>query len=325
MKRRDLLLLGGTMTVARDLRAQQKTIPVIGFLAGTSDEPAASTVAAFHQGLSEAGYVVGRNVAIEHRWAEGHYDRLPALAVDLTGRKVDVIMASGTAPALAAKNATSTIPIVFVGGDPVEAGLVASLARPGANLTGISMIGRELDPKRLQLLSEVIPQHGMIALLINPRQKQSHLDPLVHDMQEAARTNGWRVSVLKASTEDEIDAALATLVRLHAAALVVTADWFFDIRREQLVDLAARQTIPAIYEWREFAEVGGLMSYGPSLTDTFRRAGVYVGRILAGAQPTDLPIEQPTRLELVVNLKTAKALGLTIPQSILARADELIE
>ena len=325
MKRRDLLLLGGTMTVARDLRAQQKTIPVIGFLAGTSDEPAASTVAAFHQGLSEAGYVVGRNVAIEHRWAEGHYDRLPALAVDLTGRKVDVIMASGTAPALAAKNATSTIPIVFVGGDPVEAGLVASLARPGANLTGISMIGRELDPKRLQLLSEVIPQHGMIALLINPRQKQSHLDPLVHDMQEAARTNGWRVSVLKASTEDEIDAALATLVRLHAAALVVTADWFFDSRREQLVDLAARQTIPAIYEWREFAEVGGLMSYGPSLTDTFRRAGVYVGRILAGAQPTDLPIEQPTRLELVVNLKTAKALGLTIPQSILARADELIE
>ena len=325
MKRRDLLLLGGTMTVARDLRAQQKTIPVIGFLAGTSDEPAASTVAAFHQGLSEAGYVVGRNVAIEHRWAEGHYDRLPALAVDLTGRKVDVIMASGTAPALAAKNATSTIPIVFVGGDPVEAGLVASLARPGANLTGISMIGRELDPKRLQLLSEVIPQHGMIALLINPRQKQSHLDPLVHDMQEAARTNGWRVSVLKASTEDEIDAALATLVPQHAAALVVTAGRLCDSRREQLVDLAARQTIPAIYEWREFAEVGGLMSYGPSLTDTFRRAGVYVGRILAGAQPTDLPIEQPTRLELVVNLKTAKALGLTIPQSILARADELIE
>ena len=326
MRRREwLFVVGGASFSARTLHAQQKMMPVIGFLAGTSAEPSTSTVAAFYRGLSESGYVVGRNVAIEYRWAEGHYDRLAAFAVDLAGRKVDAIMASGIAPALAAKNATSTIPIVFVGGDPIEAGLVASLARPDANLTGISFIERELDPKRLQLLSELIPQRGVIALLINPRQKQRHLELLVHDMKEAAVTNGWQLSVLKASTENEIDAALASLVRLQAAALVVSADWFFDGQREQLVALAARQAIPAIYEWREFTDVGGLMSYGPSLTDTFRQAGVYAGRVLAGAKPADLPIQQPTRFELVVNLKTAKALGLTIPPSILGRANEVIE
>jgi putative ABC transport system substrate-binding protein len=326
MRRRQfVLVLGGAPFSARTLHAQQKATPVIGFLAGTSAGPSTLTVAAFHRGLNEAGYVVGRNVAIEYQWAEGHYDRLPAFAVDLASRKVDVIMASGMAPALAAKNATSTIPIVFVGGDPIEAGLVASLARPDANLTGISFIERELDPKRLQLLSELIPQRGVIALLINPRQKQRHLELLVRDMQEAALTNGWRLSVLKASTEHEIDAALASLVRLQAAALVVSADWFFDGQREQFVTLAARHAIPAIYEWREFTDVGGLMSYGPSLADTFRQAGVYAGRVLAGANPADLPIQQPTRLELVVNLKTAKSLGLTIPPSILGRADEVIE
>jgi putative ABC transport system substrate-binding protein len=326
MRRRQFVfVLGVASFSARALHAQQRAMPVIGFLAGTSAGPSTSTVAAFDRGLSEAGYVVGRNVAIEYWWAEGHYDRLPAIAVDLAGRKVDVIMASGTASALAAKNATSSVPIVFVGGDPIEAGLVASLARPETNLTGISMIGRELDPKRLQLLSELIPQHGVIALLINPGQKQKHLESLVHDTQEAARANGWRLSVLRASTEHEIDAALASLAQLQASALVVSADWFFDGQREQLVALAARQAIPAIYEWREFTDVGGLMSYGPSLTDTFRRAGVYAGRVLAGAKPADLPIQQPTLLELVVNLTTAKALGLTIPPSILSRANEVIE
>jgi putative tryptophan/tyrosine transport system substrate-binding protein len=326
MRRRELaFILGGLLFRPHALRAQQKAMPVIGFLAGTSEEPSTSAVAAFHRGLTEAGYALGRNVTIEYRWARGHYDRLPALAVDLVGRKVNVIMASGIAPALAAKNATSMIPIVFVGGDPIEAGLVASLARPDANLTGISFIEHELDPKRLQLLSELIPQHGVIALLINPRQKQRHLDLLVRDMQEAARMTGWRLSILEASTEDELDAALAALDRLHAAALVVTADWFFDGQREQLVALAARQAIRAIYEWREFTDVGGLMSYGPSLTDTFRKAGLYAGHVLAGAKPSDLPVQQPMRLELVVNLKTAKALGLTIPPSILGRADEVIE
>jgi putative tryptophan/tyrosine transport system substrate-binding protein len=327
IRRRMFLAAIGAATTAWPVavRAQQKAIPVIGFLAGTSDETATSAVAAFRRGLSEAGYVMGRSLAIEYRWAEGHYDRLPALAADLAARKVDAIMASGTAPALAAKNATTTIPIIFVGGDPVEAGLVASLARPGANLTGISMIGRELDPKRLQLLSELVPHHGVIALLINPSQKQSHLEALVRDMQAAARANEWRLSILSARTEDEIDDAFATLARLHAAALVVTADWFFDGQREQLAALAARVAIPAVYEWREFTDVGGLMSYGPSLTDTFRQAGVYAGRVLAGAKPAALPIQQPTRLELVVNLKAAKAIGLIIPQSILARADEVIE
>jgi putative ABC transport system substrate-binding protein len=314
MRRREwLFVVGGASFSARTLHAQQKVMPVIGFLAGTSAEPSTSPVAAFHRGLSEAGYVVGRNVAIESRVTMIASPRLRSIA----GRKVDAIMASGIAPALAAKSATLMIPIVFVGGDPIEAGLVASLARPDANLTGISFIERELDPKRLQLLSELIPQRGVIALLINPRQKQRHLELLVHDMKEAAVTNGWQLSVLKASTENEIDAALASLVRLQAAALVVSADWFFDGQREQLVALAARQAIPAIYEWREFTDVGGLMSYGPSLTDTFRQAGVYAGRILAGAKPADLPIQQPTRLELVVNLKTAKALGMTIPPSIL--------
>jgi putative ABC transport system substrate-binding protein len=327
MKRRAfVLVLGGAITSVRRLRAQQRAMPVIGFLSASSPVPFAPYVAAFHQGLGEAGYVEGRNVMTEYRWADSHYDRVPALAADLVGRKVDAIVAGGgSAGIAAAKAATSTIPIVFFGGgDLVAAGIVASLARPGGNLTGISIFDRELNPKRLQLLSELVPQVEVIALLVNPT-GYSGTESAIRDMEEAARTNGRPLAILKASTESEIDAALAALTPLHAGALVVASDPFFNFRREQVVGLAARHAVPAIYEWREFAEAGGLISYGPSLTGTWRQVGVYVGRVLAGANPADLPIQRPTRFELVINLKTAKALGLTIPQSVLGRADEVIE
>jgi putative ABC transport system substrate-binding protein len=278
-------------------------------------------VAAFHQGLSDTGYVEGQNVAIEYRWAEGHYDWLPTLAADLVGRKVDVIVASGgPAPARAAKNVTTTIPIVFAtGGDAVDFGLVASLARPGGNLTGVSLLANELMPKRLQLLSELVPQAKLIALLVNPG------PPNNDDLREAARAKGIQLHILKAGTESEIDSAFASFVQLHAGALLVGADLFFFGRREQLLALAARHALPAMYEWREFAAAGGLISYGASRAAAYRQVGIYVGKILHGAKPADLPVEQPTKLELVINLKTAAALGLTIPQTILARADEVIE
>jgi putative ABC transport system substrate-binding protein len=322
MRRRELVLvLGGAMMVSHALRAQQKAMPVVGFLGSGSPGP---TVAAFSEGLSKAGYVEGQNVAIEYRWAEGHYDRLPALAADLVSRNVDVIAAITTASALAAKTATSTIPIVFaIGGDPVELGLVASLARSGGNLTGVSILIGELMPKRLELLSDLVPQARMIALLVNPNNPLT--EPMIRDVQEAARTKGVQLPVLKASTEGEIDAAFATLVQLHAGALVVGADAFFSSRRDQLVALAARHGIPAIYEYREFAAAGGLISYGPSIMAAFREVGIYVGKILKGAKPADLPVQQPTTFELVVNLNTAKSLGLAIPQSILIRTDEVIE
>ena len=287
-------------------------MPVVGFLGNASPQSAASFVAAFREGLSETGFTEGQNVTIEYRWAEGHYDRLPAFAADFVSRKVDVILASAGVGIAAAKGATSTIPIVFFGGDDlVAAGLVASLARPGGNLTGFSIFAPELNPKRFQLLSELVPHVQEIALLVNPT--GSSLDLVIRDVEEAARASGRRLSILKASTEDEIDTALATLVQLHAGGLVVMADPFFNSRREQIVALAARYAVPAIYEWREFADAGGLISYGPILTDGLRQVGVYVGRVLAGANPADLPIQRPTRLELVINLKTAKALGLTIP------------
>jgi putative ABC transport system substrate-binding protein len=305
--------------------AQQKAMPVIGVLNSTFPDPSSAPfMAAFRQGLSEAGYVEGQNLAIEYRWAEGHYDRLPALAADLVGRKVDLIMASNPPSALAAKSATSTIPIVFRGGDdPVRAGLVASLARPGGNLTGVSIVPNELTAKRLEMLSELVPRARVIALLMNPN--NANAERVIRDVQEAARTKGLQLHVLKARSESEIDTAFASLVQLHAGALVVGADPFLTGRREQLVALASRRAVPSIYAWREFAASGGLISYGPSLTSAFRLVGHYAGKILKGAKPADLPVEQPTKFELVINLKTAKALGLTIPPLLLGRADQVIE
>jgi putative ABC transport system substrate-binding protein len=319
-----MLLLGGAMTAARALRAQQKAMPVIGFLSASSPGPYTPFVAAFHRGLSETGYVERQNVAIEYRWAEGRYDRLPALAADLVGRKADVIAAGGDTAVRAAKNATSTIPIVFfTGGDPAELGLVGSLARPGGNITGVTFMTAELMPKRLELISELVPQARVIALLVNPNNAGN--EPMIRDMQEAARTKGVQLHILKAGSESEIDAAFASLIQLHVGALVVSPDAFFGSRRAQLVSLAARHAVPAIYEWREFTAAGGLISYGSSLTDTWRQVGIYAGKILKGIKPADLPIQRPTTFELVINLKTAEALGLTIPQSILLRADEVIE
>jgi putative ABC transport system substrate-binding protein len=324
MKRRDLMVfLGGAMLVARALRAQQKLMPVIGYLSSLSSGPSAP-LAAFRQGLSEAGWVEGQNVAIEYRWAEGRYDRLPALAADLVGRKVDVIVASGgDVSAFAAKSATSMIPIVFISSDAVERGLVANLARPGGNLTGVSIFLVELASKRLELLSELVPEARVIALLVNPNTPSA--ERTVRDLQEAASTKGLRLHILKAGTESEIDAAFASLGQVHAGALVLGPDPFFNTRRDQLVALATRYAMPAIYQWREFAEAGGLISYGSSLTAAARQVGIYTGKILKGAKPADLPVEQPTTFELVINLKTAKALGLTVPQLLLATADEVID
>jgi putative ABC transport system substrate-binding protein len=325
MRRRELvLLLGGAMTAARALHAQQKAMPAIGFLGSDAPSTTAPWAAAFRQGLSETGYVEGQNLAIEYRWAEGRYYRLPALAADLVGRKVDVIATGGTPAALAAKSATQTIPTVFSGvGDPIGSGLVASLARPSGNLTGISEMTTDLMSKRLELLSEMVPQARVVALLVNPN--IAITERVIGEVQAAARAKGVQLPILKASSETEIDAAFETLVELRAGALVIGPDPFFSSRREQLVALLLRDAVPAIYHLREFTAAGGLISYGASLTAVFRQAGIYAGKILKGAKPADLPVQQPTTFELVINLKTAKALGLTVPPSILARADEVIE
>ena len=326
MKRRDLmLLLGGALTVARALRAQQKVIPVIGWLSSVSPGPYAHFVAAFRQGLSETGYVEGQNVAIEYRWAEGRDDRLPAFAADLVGRNVDLIVASGSPVAvLAAKSATSTIPIVFPAiSDPVAVGLVASLARPGGNVTGFSPFQYEMMPKRLELLTELVPQARVIALLVTPNEPRT--EGLIRDMQEAARVKGIELQILKAGDEREIDTAFATLVQLQASALILGPDSFLNSRREQIVALASRHAVPAISAWRELTAAGGLISYGPNIAALCRETGIYAGRILKGEKPADLPVQRPTRFELVINLKTARALGLTVPPRMLDLADEVIE
>ena len=318
-----LLLPGAAAAWPLSLRAQQKAMPVIGYLNYGRPGPSVF-VTAFQQGLGETGYVEGQNVVIEYRIAEGGYDRLPALAADLVGRKVDVIAAAGPPSALAAKSATSTIPIVFMGvGDPVAIGLVASLSRPGGNLTGFSILTVEVLPKLVELLSELVPEARVMALLVNPNNPNTPSN--IRDAQEAARAKGVQLQVVTAATEPEIEAAFTSLVRLQAGTLIVAGDGLFSVQREQLVALASRHAVPAIYVFREFAVSGGLISYGASITDSFRRSGVYVGRILNGAKPADLPVQQPTKFELIVNLKTANALGLTVPQSLLARADEVIE
>jgi len=327
MGRRDFVVfLAGAMAAwPLAARAQQKATPVIGVLNTGSPGPSSEPfMRAFRQGLSEAGYVDGQTVVIEYRWAEGRYDRLPALAADLVGRKVDLIMAGSPPSARAAKSATSTIPIVFrSGADPVADGLVASLARPGGNLTGVSMLNDGLAAKRLELLSELVPRARVITLLMNPNNATA--ERVIRDVQEAARTHGLQLHVLKASSESEIDSAFASLVRVHADALVVGADPLLSNWREQVVALASRHAVPSIYAWREFATSGGLISYGASLTAALRLVGAYAGKVLKGAKPADLPVQQSTTFELVINLKTAKALGLTVPRSMLMRADEVIE
>jgi putative ABC transport system substrate-binding protein len=323
-RRRLLLAVGGALSVAPSLRAQKKAMPVIGYLNPTSPGANARNVAAFREGLSEAGYIEGQNLVIEYSWAEGLDDRLPALAADFVGRKVDVIAASGDSAALAAKNATPTIPIVFfAGGDPVAMGLIASLARPGGNLSGVTFMAAELLPKRLELLSELVPQAGVIALLVNPNDPNA--ERFIGDLQEAASAKGLQLPILKAGTEGEIDTAFAALYQLQAGGLVVSPNALFASRREQFVALAASHAVPTVYTGREFPAAGGLISHGASLTNVFRQLGIYAGKILKGSEPGDLPVQQPTRFELVVNLTTAKALGLTVPPSILARADEVIE
>jgi putative tryptophan/tyrosine transport system substrate-binding protein len=326
MKRRDLILgIGVAVAAPFAARAQQKAMPVIGYLSGGSASFYETILPAFHEGLRESGYVAGQNVTIEYRWAEGNYDRLPGWAAEFVSRKVDLIAATGgDLASRAAKAATSTIPVVFSsGGDPVADGRVASLARPGGNLTGINFLTSELHPKRFQLLSELVPQARVIALLMNPSQPQS--ERMMREVGAAANANGIQLKALEVTEDADFSAAFASLEKRRAGAIFVQTDPFIDAHRDQLIMLAAHYAIPAIYGSREFAVAGGLISYGASFAGVYRQVGVYAGKILAGAKPADLPVVQPTTFELVINLKTAKALGLTVPQSIFARADEVIE
>jgi putative tryptophan/tyrosine transport system substrate-binding protein len=326
MRRREFILaLGGAAAWPLTARAQQPAMPVVGFLNTQGAGTRTHLVEAVKQGLAETGYVAGRNVVIEYRWAENHLDQLPALAADLVQRQVSVIVATGGARAiLAAKAATSTIPIVFTSGsDPVRAGLVPSLNRPGGNVTGASFLTDALGAKRLGLLREVMPKAATVAVLMNP--KGPDAEGQMKDVPLAAQSIGQPIKILNATNQEEIDSVFATFSQLNVGALLVGADPFFNDRRDQIIAHVARLSIPAIYELREFAEAGGLMSYGASLADAYRRAGVYAGRVLKGAKPADLPVEQSVKFELVVNLKTAKALGLALPPTLLTSADEVIE
>jgi putative ABC transport system substrate-binding protein len=325
MKRREFItLLGGGAAWPLAARAQQSAMPVIGFLNTGTREGFAHYLAAFHQSLNQAGFVEGRNVAIEYRWAEGEYDRLPALAADLVRRQVTVIAATTTPAALAAKAATSVIPIVFTSAaDPVTAGLVASLSRPDGNATGVTNYLTDLGAKRLELLHDVVPKATTIGMLVNPNFPDIELQR--RDVEEAARKFGQQVHVGNAASVDDFDRVLAALVRLNASALIVTTDAVFLSRRDRLVGLVAHYAIPAIYPQRDFVAVGGLMSYAANVTDGYRQAGIYVGRVLKGAVPADLPVVQPSKFDFFINQKAARALNLTIPDKLLAIADEVIE
>ena len=325
MRRRDFIKVIGGGAVAWPLaaRAQQPT-PVVGFLSAVSQTQTAHLVAAFRRGLKEAGFVEGSNVVIEYRFADGQYDRLPAQATELVRRAVDVIVASGPPAANAARVATASIPIVFVVGlDPVAAGLVASFNRPGGNATGITLVSGPLGQKRLELVREFAPKATDVAMLVNPLSPDA--PPEIRDMQAAAQANGFKITLLNASTLDELKTAIATLADHPSSALLVGADPFFMVRREQIVALVAQQKIPAVYPFREFADAGGLMSYGTNIANAYRQSGIYAGRILKGAKPADLPVLNPTSFELVVNLKAAQTLGLNIPPALHARSDEVIE
>ena len=327
MTRREFITLLGGTAVAWPLAAraqQQPAMPVIGFLNSGTREGFAHLLAAFHQSLNQAGFVEGRNVAIEYRWAEGHYDQLTALAADLVRRQVTVIAATTTPAALAAKTATSAIPIIFTAAaDPVTAGLVTSLNRPGGNATGVSNYLTDLGAKRLDLLRELVPKATTIGMLVNPNYPD--IESQQKDVEEAARRYGQQVHVVNAANVDDFDKVLAILVQLNASALLISPDALFLSRRDRLVGLVAHYGLPAVYPQREFVVVGGLMSYAASVAEGYRQAGIYVGRVLKGAVPADLPVVQPSKFDLFINLKTAKALGLTIPPSLLALADEVIE
>ena len=326
MQRREFITLIGSAVAAWPLaaRAQQPVTPLIGFMNGGSPDAFTRLSAAFRQGLGETGYIEHKNIAIEYRWADGKYDQLPAMAADLLRRRVIVIAATSTPAALAAKAATTTIPVVFeTAGDPVTLGLVASLNRPGGNVTGITQLSSELVAKRLGLLHDLLPAVTIISSLVNPTDPRA--ESQTRDLRKAASALGLQIHVLNTSTDGELDKAFADLIQLRAGAVIVGTGEFFNRRSKQIVALAAQQGMPAMYQYRHFADVGGLISYGPSLTDAYRQAGVYTGRILKGEKPADLPVLRATKFELVINLKTAKALGLTIPSGVFSIADDVIE